>query len=94
MTKINDYKSKKSDDIWNVQKYDTEIKVIKDGIKNIVDGKIKIKLVKSKIKTSKNQKLVLEALGLGKVNSVVEHEDNAVIAGMVEKVKHLVEVIK
>ena len=75
-------------------KYDTEIKVIKDGIKNIVDGKIKIKLVKSKIKTSKNQKLVLEALGLGKVNSVVEHEDNAVIAGMVEKVKHLVEVIK
>ena len=45
MTKINDYKSKKSDDIWNVQKYDTEIKVIKDGIKNIVDGKIKIKLV-------------------------------------------------
>ncbi|MBE6321975.1 MAG: 50S ribosomal protein L30 [Paludibacteraceae bacterium] len=57
-------------------------------------SKIKIKLVKSKIKTSKNQKLVLEALGLGKVNSVVEHEDNAVIAGMVEKVKHLVEVIK
>ena len=57
-------------------------------------SKIKIKLVKSKIKTSKNQKLVLEALGLGKVNSVVEHEDNAVTAGMVEKVKHLVEVIK
>ena len=57
-------------------------------------SKIKIKLVKSKIKTSKNQKLVLEALGLGKVNSVVEHEDNAVIAGMVEKVKRLVEVIK
>lgn len=45
MTKINDYKSKKSDDIWNVQKYDTEIKVIKDGIKNIVDWQIKIKLV-------------------------------------------------
>ena len=57
-------------------------------------SQIKIKLVKSKIKTSKNQKLVLEALGLGKVNSVVEHEDNAVTAGMVEKVKHLVEVIK
>ena len=57
-------------------------------------SKIKIKLVKSKIKTSKNQKLVLEALGLGKVNSVVEHEDNAVTAGMVEKVKHIVEVIK
>ena len=50
-------------------------------------SKIKIKLVKSKIKTSKNQKLVLEALGLGKVNSVVEHEDNAVIAGMVENVE-------
>lgn len=45
MTKINDYKSKKSDDIWNVQKYDTEIKVIKDGIKNIIDCQIKIKLV-------------------------------------------------
>lgn len=57
-------------------------------------AKIKIKLTRSKINTTKNQKLVLEALGLGKVNSVVEQEDNAVTQGMIKKVSHLVTVLK
>ena len=35
---------------------------------------IKIKQVKSKIKCPKDQKLTLEALGLRKLNAVVEHE--------------------
>jgi large subunit ribosomal protein L30 len=57
-------------------------------------AKIKIKLTRSKINTTKNQKLVLEALGLRKVNSVVEQEDNAVTQGMIKKVAHLVSVEK
>jgi large subunit ribosomal protein L30 len=55
---------------------------------------IKIKQVKSKIKCPKTQKLTLAALGLKKVNAVVEHEDTPAILGMVEKVKHLVIVEK
>jgi large subunit ribosomal protein L30 len=55
---------------------------------------IKIKQVKSKIKCPKVQKLTLEALGLKKVNAVVEHEDTPSILGMVEKVRHLVVVEK
>jgi len=54
---------------------------------------IKIKQVKSRIKCPKVQKRTLDALGLRKIGRVVEHEDNPAILGMVEKVKHLVEVI-
>jgi large subunit ribosomal protein L30 len=54
---------------------------------------LKIQKVRSTIKSPKNQKLVLEARGLRKMNAVVEHEDTPQIRGMVEKVKHLVKVI-
>ncbi|MBR3564790.1 MAG: 50S ribosomal protein L30 [Paludibacteraceae bacterium] len=54
---------------------------------------LKIQKVRSTIKSPKNQKLVMEALGLRKMNAVVEHEDTPQIRGMVEKVKHLVKVI-
>lgn len=36
----------------------------------------------------------MQALGLRKMNSIVEHEDSPSILGMVEKVKHLVKVIE
>ena len=55
---------------------------------------IKIKQVRSKIKCPKDQKLTLEALGLKKMQAVVEHEATPQILGMVNKVKHLVEIIK
>jgi large subunit ribosomal protein L30 len=55
---------------------------------------IRIKQVRSKIGCPKQQKATLEALGLKKINSVVEHEDNPSIRGMVEVVKHLVVVEK
>jgi large subunit ribosomal protein L30 len=55
---------------------------------------IKIKQVKSKIGFPEVQKRTLEALGLKKMNAVVEHEANPQILGMVAKVKHLVEVVK
>ncbi len=55
---------------------------------------IKIKQVRSQIKCPKVQKLTLEALGLRKMQQVVEHEATPQILGMVAKVKHLVEVQK
>lgn len=55
--------------------------------------KIKIKLVKSPIGYSKDQKATVEALGLKKLNSVVEKEDNDCIQGMIRKVTHLVKVL-
>ena len=54
---------------------------------------IKIKQVKSKIKSPKDQKLTLAALGLKKMNAVVEHEATPQILEMVAKVNHLVKVI-
>ena len=54
---------------------------------------IKIKQVRSRIKCPKVQKRTLDALGLKKIGRVVEHEDNKAILGMVEKVKHLVEIV-
>lgn len=55
---------------------------------------IKIKQIKSRIKCPKDQKRTLDALGLRKMNRVVEHEDSPSILGMVDKVKHLVSVEK
>jgi large subunit ribosomal protein L30 len=55
---------------------------------------IKIKQVRSKIRCPRVQKATLEALGLKKMNAVVEHEATPQILGMVARVHHLVEVIK
>ena len=55
---------------------------------------IKVKQVRSKINAPIDQKRTLVALGLKKMNAVVEHEATPAILGMVDKVKHLVEVIK
>ena len=55
---------------------------------------IKIQKVRSTIKSPKNQKLVMESLGLRKMNTIVEHEANPCILGMVNKVKHLVKIVE
>jgi len=55
-------------------------------------AKLKIKLVKSIIGRNKDQIDTVKALGLKKIQSVVEHEDNPAIKGMVRKVIHLIEV--
>ena len=52
--------------------------------------KIKIKQVKSRIGRPKDQKMTLDALGLTKMNKVVEHNATPQILGMVNKVKHLI----
>lgn len=54
---------------------------------------IKIKQVKSRIKCPAIQKRVLDALGLKKLNRVVEHEATPQILGMVEKVRHLIAIV-
>ncbi len=51
-----------------------------------------VKQVKSSIKKSKNQKLTLEALGLKGINKEVEHNATPQILGMVDVVKHLVQI--
>lgn len=55
-------------------------------------GKIKVKQVRSTIDKPFYQKKVLQALGLGRLNRVKEHNDTPQIRGMIFKVKHLVEV--
>ncbi|TKG91021.1 50S ribosomal protein L30 [Puteibacter caeruleilacunae] len=55
-------------------------------------AKIKVKQVKSTIGSTKRQKATMQALGLKKMNQVVEHEATPQILGMVEKLKHLVTV--
>ena len=56
--------------------------------------KIKIKQVRSRIGRSKIQKLTLDALGLTKINKVVEHNSTPQILGMVNKVQHLITVVE
>ena len=56
--------------------------------------KIKIVQVKSKIGRPKDQKRTLEALGLKKINGVVEHNATPQIIGMINKVKHLIKILK
>ncbi|MBA6153738.1 50S ribosomal protein L30 [Gelidibacter maritimus] len=55
-------------------------------------AKIKVKKVKSAINRTLQQKRILEALGLYKMNQVVEHDDTPSIQGMINKVQHLVSV--
>lgn len=55
---------------------------------------IKVKQVRSKINRPADQKRTLQALGLRKMNQVVEHEETPQIMGMISKVAHLVEVEK
>jgi len=57
-------------------------------------AKIKIKQVRSRINCPKDQKLTLDALGLRKLNRVIEHEDTPAIRGMINKVHHLVTIVE
>jgi len=52
--------------------------------------KLKITLIKSTNKTSKKQKATVKALGLRKIRSFVEQNDNPQIRGMINVVTHLV----
>jgi large subunit ribosomal protein L30 len=53
-------------------------------------SKVRVTQIKSIIDRPERQKLTIKALGLGKINRTVEHENNDAIAGMIRKVSHLV----
>lgn len=53
---------------------------------------LEITLTKSVIGSKPAQRKTVEALGLRKLNQMVEHKDNVAIRGMVSKVAHLVTV--
>ena len=55
-------------------------------------SKLQIKYVKSAIGYNIKQKKTIQALGLRRLDDVVEQDDNPVIRGMVNKVQHLVQV--
>ena len=57
-------------------------------------NQIKIKLKRSLIGSTEKQIKVVHSLGLKKINQVVEQYDTPVVMGMVNKVSHLVEIVK
>ena len=60
----------------------------------MTDKKIKVTLKRSLIGATERQKKVVKALGLSKIDQVVEHNDSDVINGMVNKISHMVSVEK
>ena len=53
---------------------------------------LKITLVKSTIGAIPKHRKTVKALGLNKVNSSGEQQDNAAIRGMIKQISHLVKV--
>ncbi len=60
--------------------------------REIMAKKLKIVQTRSIIGRPKDQKLTIQALGLGRPNYSKIHNDTPQIRGMVRKVKHLVKV--
>jgi large subunit ribosomal protein L30 len=56
-------------------------------------AKIKVKQVRSAINRPQRQKRTIQALGLKKLNQVVEHDDTPAIKGMIAKVAHMIELV-
>ena len=55
-------------------------------------ARLKITQLKSRIGATARQCRNLDALGLKRIGATVEHDDSAIIKGMIERVKHLVKV--
>ena len=58
-----------------------------------MEGKIKIKLVRSPICTPMTHKVMVRSLGLRKINQVVERPDTDGFRGMVKKIPHLLALV-
>lgn len=56
------------------------------------EARLRIKLKKSTIGCKPDQRKTVKALGLGKIDSQVIQKDIPQIRGMINKVRHLVEV--
>lgn len=57
-------------------------------------GKIKIQYYRSMIGYAKKQKEVVKALGITKLNQIVERPDSAATRGVVAKVPHLLRIVE
>jgi len=57
-------------------------------------AKVKIKQVRSSIGQSARHRGTLRALGLGRIGRTSEHTESPQLAGMLRKVRHLVEVVE
>jgi large subunit ribosomal protein L30 len=55
---------------------------------------IQIKYIRSSICTPKKHKAVVKGLGFTRLYQVIEREDSPSIRGMVNKVPHLLEIVK
>jgi large subunit ribosomal protein L30 len=55
-------------------------------------AKVKIRQVRSSIGQSARHRGTLRALGLGRIGRTSEHAESPQLAGMLRKVRHLVEV--
>ena len=55
-------------------------------------AKVRITQTRSQIGQSQQHRGTLRALGLGKIGKTVEHDESPVLAGMLRKVRHLIEV--
>jgi large subunit ribosomal protein L30 len=54
--------------------------------------KLKVTQVRSKIGQSERHRGTLRALGLGRIGRSAEHEESPQLAGMLRKVRHLVQI--
>ena len=55
---------------------------------------VKLKLIRSVIGRPRDQKDTVRALGLNRINQIVEKEKNPQIQGMIDKVRHLLEIVE
>jgi large subunit ribosomal protein L30 len=55
-------------------------------------AKVKVTQVRSQIGQSERHRGTLRALGLGKIGRTAEHQESPQLAGMLRKVRHLVQV--
>ena len=60
----------------------------------MAEAMIRIKLVRSPICTPEKHKRIVRALGLRKMNQVVERPDTPGFRGMVKKIQHLLAVVE
>ncbi len=60
----------------------------------MAEGKIKIRLVRSTIGTPRKHKEIVRALGLRRINQIVERPDTPAFRGMVAKVPHLLAIVE
>ena len=56
--------------------------------------KIRIRQIRSGINRPDRQKKTLQALGLKKLNQIVEHDSSPQILGMIQSINHLVKIEK